>query len=114
MDTDILAAVIDVERKIRDRISCEEARLRERIEQVRQELAGLAVAEEERLQREMDAAVAAARDEALRRASLIRAEAVAWGERLDRLDDATLRRIVLGRLGELVGGAGHDRQDGEG
>ena len=114
MDTDILAAVIDAEQKIRDRISSEEARLRERIEQVQRELATLAVAEEERLRRERDEAVAAAREEALRRASRVRAEAVAWGERLGRLDDDTLRRIVMGRLAESVGGADHDRQDGEG
>uniref|UniRef100_A0A831U116 Uncharacterized protein n=1 Tax=Geobacter metallireducens TaxID=28232 RepID=A0A831U116_GEOME len=114
METDILADIIATEREIQQRLAAEEGRLRERLEEVRREMAGEEAAEEERLRRRLGEEVAAARREAERRAALLLEETEARGERLARLDDDTLRRIVLGRLAGVLAGAGHDRQDDEG
>lgn len=114
MEADILTDIIAVEREIQERLAAEEGRLRQRLEGMRREGAGEEAAEEERLQRRLEEEVAVARQEAERRAALLLEETAAWGERLARLDDDTLRRIVLGRLAGVLAGTGHDRQDDEG
>jgi vacuolar-type H+-ATPase subunit H len=109
MDNGILTDIIAVEKEVRERLDAERERAAARLEQIRNDLEENLRREEERLRQSLGDALSAARNEAEHNAALLEREAAEQSERLARIDDLTLRRIVVEHLSRLMPEAGDDR-----
>jgi vacuolar-type H+-ATPase subunit H len=109
MDDSILTDIIVVEKEVRDHLDAERERAAAQLEQVRNDLEKEYRREEERLQEVLEAALAAARDEAEQKAALLVQEAAERGERLARIGRDALQSIVVEHLAGLMPGTGDDR-----
>ncbi|MCM2358109.1 MAG: hypothetical protein NDI77_08165 [Geobacteraceae bacterium] len=114
MDEDILSAIVDVEKEVRELQEAERRRAEERLAEARREAEARVAGEEERLREALREALGRARSEAEREAAALLEKEEARAERLGRLDDATLEGIVARHLQLLRPGRDDDRQNGEG
>ncbi|WP_298436805.1 hypothetical protein [Geobacter sp.] len=106
MGKGILADIVRLEEEIHRRLEGERQRAAALVAEARRERDGAVAAEEARLREELDRAVAAAREGALREAQAREREAEARGARLAALDDGFLRERVRARLAALLPGGG--------
>ena len=104
MGKDILGAIIDVEREIQERLAAEKQRAGTMLAGLRQELAGEAGREEERLAAARRNAESVARAEAQEWAAAIARSAATRAERLAGLDEGTLERCIMRHLVRIMPG----------
>jgi vacuolar-type H+-ATPase subunit H len=109
MDNGILTDIIAVEKEVRERLDAERGHAAARLEQVRSDLEEKFREEEERLRHALGDALRTARNEAEHLAALLERQAAERSERLARIDDTTLQRIVVEHLSRLIPEAGDDR-----
>lgn len=114
MEKDTLAAIVDVEKEVRELQEAEQTKAGEWLARVRREAEEELAREERGLEEALRDALARASSEAERKAAALVEEAEAKAERLGRLDDESLRVIVARHLAGLLPGRGDDRQNGEG
>jgi vacuolar-type H+-ATPase subunit H len=109
MDDGILTDIITVEKEVRERLDAERERAAALLEQVRNDLEEEFRREEKSLQEALDNARVAARAEAEQKAAHLVQDAAERGERLARIDEEALRRVVVEHLAGLMPGRGDDR-----
>jgi vacuolar-type H+-ATPase subunit H len=102
MDKGILNEVIDAEKDIQSCIELEQARLREMLERVRREAEESVAAAERELSSSRDRELETVRQEAEAKARKIVEQASVRVERLGRVDDGTLTRIILKRIPRIL------------
>jgi vacuolar-type H+-ATPase subunit H len=102
MDKSVLNDVIGAEKEIQTLIEQEQARLQEMLERTRREAAELLAEEERSYGAARDREHERARSEAEARARRIIEDASVAAERLDKLDDGALTRIVLKQIPRIL------------
>ena len=114
MGKDILAEIVWVEKEIGARLADERRSAAKRLEALRGDCDTELCQEEERLRRELETALSAARENAERQAAaLVAAEAVRSAA-LAGLDDGTMQRLIWRHLARIAPGKKDDSQDVQG
>ena len=101
MDKDVLATVIETEKEIEERLEREKEKAAQWFENVRNEIEAETAAEIRKLDESQRAAVAAAREAAEKRASVIVQKAQELSRRLSEINDETLKRIIVGLIDRI-------------
>lgn len=114
MEKDILTAIVEVEKEIRERLAAERSSAEARLEQLRRDGEEEVSREEERLKIELHNRLAAAKAEVEKRAAVLVGDASAQAEKLAGLDEETLRRHIMRHLTRIAPGKQHDSRDVEG
>jgi vacuolar-type H+-ATPase subunit H len=102
MDSDLLVRIIAAEKEIHKCLEDEKVEAREWLESVRRD------AEEDfgrkmaKIRESSGKSVEAAKKEAVHRAALIISTADAWARRIEKVDDDTLRRIIMRHLHKIL------------
>ena len=111
MEKHILSEIVAVEKEIQERLAAEQGKAEARLAETRMACEEELRKAEEQLRELLAAKLAVARNEALREAETCLKDASVRAERLARLDDVALRRIVRESLFRIVPGSANDRQD---
>jgi Skp family chaperone for outer membrane proteins len=101
MDKDVLATVIETEKEIEERLEREKEKAAQWLENVGKEIEAETAAEVRKMEDSQHAAVAAAREAAEKRASLMLREVQEQSRRLSRISDETLKRIIGDHLDRI-------------
>lgn len=104
MEADLLSDILTVEAVIRERVEAHELQAEHRLAAVRQQLASAVDAELERLQADLERALALAKQTALQEADALLAEARAEADYLERLLPADLDRVIDASLARILPG----------
>ena len=104
MEQDILSEVIETEKELQRCLEEERTKARKWLEAKMQEAAEEQGRSERELQADLDRALAEAETEAQVRAAAIAEEAQRVGERLLRIEDATLQGLVERKIGRILPG----------
>ncbi len=102
MEKGILNEVIEAEKDIQACIEEEQGRLREMLEQVRQEAAETVATAERELAASREQDLETARQEAEAKAKMIVEDASSRAGRLDGVDDRTLTGIIMKRIPRIL------------
>ena len=94
--------MIEAEKEIQKRIELEQARSRERLERARREVEAGIAGEAQVVQESMARAMEVAAQEAEQRAGEIIQKAAARTERLGRLDDESLMKIIVKQIHRIL------------
>ncbi len=102
MEKDALGEVIEAEKRISERLEEEKRKAGQYLEEVKEETAREGAERERKLADSLEEAVREAEAEAGERAEEIRRRAKEYGRKLGALEDASLKRHVLGRIAAIL------------
>lgn len=111
MGDELLSDILAAERDIRQQIDAMERQTEERLEKLRQELDQTLGNESASLQYELEQAQARTEQTAQQEADALLAEALAFAQRLEKLDAVELERVVIRHLSRILPEGTDDRQD---
>lgn len=102
MERGVLHSIIEVEREILKKINAEELRSRESIEKVRKEVESFVAQEEKRLEESLNTTIDTAREDAIKKAEEMVAEATVRAEKIEGLGDTVLKKILLEKMSRIL------------
>ena len=102
MEKGAIHAIIEVEKDIQKKIKAEERKSRETIEKLRKETESHVNKEEQRFHQELERAIDAARQEAVKKAEKMVEDAAVRATHIEGLDDNTLKKVLLKYIHRLL------------
>jgi vacuolar-type H+-ATPase subunit H len=102
MQKDILDKIIEVEKEIQEQLRLEKMKSEELLEKVRQEIEEELQSTEKRLEETYDKALNEAKMDAEKEALRIVEQSQSISERIQNIDDETLKRILLKHLKGII------------
>ena len=102
MERGVIHEIIKVEKEIHEKIKAEERKAREHIENVRKETEIYVAGEEKRLKDELNQTIESAREEAVKKAEKMVANAAALAAQIKGLDNSSLEKIFLKHIDKIL------------
>lgn len=102
MERGVLHSIIEVEKEILKKINAEELRSRESIEKVRKEVESFVAQEEKRLEESLNTTIDTAREDAIKKAEEMVAEATIRAAKIEGLGDTVLKKILLEKMSRIL------------
>jgi hypothetical protein len=111
MEKDVLAAVIEIEKEIEERLESERRKISRWLDNAKKEIEAELAAEAGHLEDSIGAAVSAARETAEKRTSAMLLEMEEQSRRMSGTGDETLSRIIAEHIGRILPGNDRDSKN---